>query len=195
MSFQKSNSDADNTVQILDVTQTSVGSFIPMGNLVRRQVATKIGLKMKKISKLGYVGGLHKDLASRPKVTQNVSGSGQCLFNAASFSIYGDELRAQNIRVLVCMFIMDPAHWDNLKALCHPCTTGEEYVRVKDMRNPATWGTEVEMQALAMLCGIDVCVYENGRWHRYYSRNINSPTTQSFYFLLECGHFQVVMGM
>ena len=57
--------------------------------------------------------------------------------------------------------------------------TGKEYVVVSNMHNYTTWGTEVEIIAMAQISGFDVMVYTaQGDWVHYKSSVIDSEATE-----------------
>ena len=61
--------------------------------------------------------------------------------------------------------------------------SGHEYVVTSNMRNFNTWGTEVEIIAMAQMSGFDILVYtEQGVWVCYTSSMTdNSHTSRVFY--------------
>ena len=45
--------------------------------------------------------------------------------------------------------------------------TGAEYVILSKMRENKTWGSDVEVNAVAMMCKCNVYVYFNGDWLKF----------------------------
>ena len=73
--------------------------------------------------------------------------------------------------------------------------TGKEYIVTSNMCNYHSWGTGVEIMALAQLSGFDFMVYTNpGRWLRYKSSALDDEITdRCFYLSNESGcHFNPV---
>lgn len=188
---------------VLSANRENVGVFMPLGTLPRKQVATALGIPLiGKIVRHNYFG-LQTSLTDThaPKHVQRVGGAGQCLFNCLSFLLYGDQARAQNLRIFVCSFLSNPTNWERVKVWINNNTynNGAEYVQDKNMMLPTVWATEVELNAWAVLTGHDVCVWDGDlqRWIRHAASpqiaGVYSHT--AWYLRLMGGHFEPVLGL
>ena len=76
-----------------------------------------------------------------------------------------------------------------------PYKSGKEYIVTSDMHNFCSWGTEVEVIALAQISGFDAIVYTcEGVWLRYKSSVVDHKESEwCMYLSNESGdHFNPV---
>ena len=93
-------------------------------------------------------------------ITQSAKPNGACLFNSFSLQLCGRDTYSAIIRHVVCNYISNPVKYKWLKAyLPTRFTSGREYVNTSNMHNFSTWGTEVEIIALAQISGFDIYVF------------------------------------
>ena len=133
------------------------------------------------------------------KKLHNVGGFGACLFNALSFALYGNEKASLIIRHKICenmITINFPP--DKLFANGSLCQTVEEYLLTTDMRNPSTYGGDVEISTFVHLTKIAVVLYVQSisSWVLYSDpKPQNQLILPQIYLFLDGNHFQFVAEM
>ena len=114
------------------------------------------------------------------------------------YLLLGVEDKHDIIRASIVEYIMNPDNSVRLRSyIPQEFSTGEEYVKAKQMHLSTTWTTEVELFACAQLSGKDVVCYFGKQWLRYpASCNQKKPTRNAF-FIANClgQHFTAVVGM
>ena len=127
-----------------------------------------------------------------------IGGDGNCFFRMISYLLLGVEDKHDIIRASIVKYIMNPDNLVRLRSyIPQEFSTGEEYVKAKQMHLSTTWATEVELFACAQLSGKDVVCYFGKQWLRYpVSGNQKKPTRNAF-FIANCygQHFTAVVGM
>ena len=131
-------------------------------------------------------------------ITQSAKPNGACLFNSFSLQLCGRDTYSAIIRHVVCNYISNPVKHKWLQAyLPTKFTSGWEYIKASNMHNFSTWGTEVEIIALAQLSGHDIYVFAQNKWLRYpHCISDNDEKSECAFFLsnaLGC-HFDPVFN-
>ena len=103
-----------------------------------------------------------------PEIFIEALGNGACLFNSVSILLTGSDTYSAIIRHVVCNYISNPVKYEFLKMYIPPPYKSEkEYIVTSNMCNFCSWGTEVEIIALAQISGFDVMLYTcEGAWLR-----------------------------
>ena len=128
--------------------------------------------------------GIGNQCPCPPLITQSAKGNGACLFNPFSLQLYGRDTYSTTIRHVVCNYISNPVKHKWLQPyLPNRFKSGRDYIQLSNMHNFSTWGTEVEIIALAQIAGFDICVFTQHNLLRY-SHCINNADEK-----YECAFF------
>ena len=103
-----------------------------------------------------------------------------------------------DIRASIVENIMNPGNLVKLRSyILQEFSTGEEYVKAKQMHLSTTWATEVELFACAQLSGKDVVCYFGKQWLRYPASGNQKKPTRNAFFIANCygQHFTAAVGM
>jgi len=131
-------------IQILDETiRPWTYQFRHVGEAWQRETASRLGLPIEKIV---CVGEAAVPLGS-PKAVEKIKGDGNCFFRCFSYLITGKQNYHGDIRKIVC---------DALPVYAPDFPEGSDARHIKNMRNNATFATEVELQAVARLLGVPI---------------------------------------
>ena len=112
--------------------------------------------------------------------------------------LLGVEDKHDIIRASIVEYIMNPDNLVKLRSyIRQEFSTGEEYVKAKQMHLSTTWATEVELFACAQLSGKDVVCYFGKQWLRYPASGNQKKPTRNAFFIANCygQHFTAVVGM
>lgn len=119
-----------------------------------------------------------------------------CLFRSLSYSITGTESHHQCIRSAICEFMK--GNPQEISAILPPIAgkNVNTYLELSHMETLATWGTEVELLAAAVLLQTNIYIYTqtggHWKWNRY-SPNYN--VNHGIYMYHKNGnHFDVVVA-
>ena len=136
------------------------------------------------------LGGTGKGVVP-PKKVFVIWGDGNCYFRALSFILTGTEIYHVEIQQAICDFI--EVHYDDLNIFLEEFEDGEHYLLKKKMRKIGTWGTELEIIAMATMAKRDVIVYNHMGYLRYQSPFAQEPTIECFFIDNRAGgHFNVI---
>ena len=140
--------------------------FTPLNDQDRINVGLKFNLVFKTETHKVVNFGIGLPCKSPPEITIESCGDGACLFNSMSILLSGRDTYSTLIRHVMCNYISNPIKLPALKMyLPAQYKTGKEYVVTTNMHNYCTWGTEVEIIALAQLSGFDIIVYtQQNNW-------------------------------
>lgn len=140
--------------------------------------------------------GIGEIFSGPPVVTTEAKPNGACLFNSVSLFLTGVDYFATNIRHVVCNYIAEER---NKKTLCAHIptkfTSGKDYINQSGMRSCSTWGTDLEIFALAQIIKKDVVVFtEFGNWVRHPASNSLHQYTENAVYLTNhtSNHFDPV---
>ena len=103
---------------------------------------------------------------SPPVITQSTRGNGACLFNSYSMLLTGRDTFSAIIHHVVCNYISNPVKYKWLQAyIPSQFKSGKDYIMSSAMHNFSSWGTEMEIIAMAQISGFDIYVYtRNSGW-------------------------------
>ena len=164
--------------------------FIPVGQNSRRRLAGIFG--MNKLFGLPQYRGVLKEVPKRkPKECIEISTDGNCLFNAISYQISGNEMFHDCVRQKLCDYI--DSNWKKVSRMAgvmkKEYKDAEEYMAKKEMREDGKWGGSVELCALSLLTGIDMLTFYMGGYHKF-GRN---KSQLCFFFDNSGGHYDLVL--
>ena len=164
--------------------------FIPVGQISRRRMAGIFG--MNKLFGLPQYRGVLKEVPKRkPKECIEISPDGNCLFNAISYQISGDEMFHDCVRQKLCDYI--ESNWKKVSRMAgvmkKEYKDAEEYMAKKEMREDGKWGWFVELCALSLLTGLDMLTFYMGGYHKF-GRN---KSQQCFFFYNSGGHYDLIL--
>ena len=163
--------------------------FIPVGQNSRRRLAGLFG--MNKLFPLPQYRGVLKELPkTKPKECIDISPDGNCLFNAISYQISGDEMFHDCVRQKLCDYI--EGNWKQVSRMAgvmkKEYKSEKEYMMKKKMRTDGKWGGSVELCALSFT-GIDVLTFYMGGYHKF-GRN---KSQQCFFLYNSGGHYDLIL--
>ena len=120
-----------------------------------------------------------------PEIIVASHGDGACLFNSMSILMSDRDTYSAIIWHVVCNYICNPIKLPALKMyLPLQYKTVKEYVVTTNMHSYHTWGTEVEIIALAQLSRFDIVVYtQQNNWVHYLSSTIDSTQSDKALYL------------
>ena len=166
--------------------------FIPVGQNSRRRLAGLFG--MNKLFPLSQYRGVLKELSkTKPKECIDISPDGNCLFNAISYQISGDEMFHDCVRQKLCDYI--EGNWKQVSRMAgvmkKEYKSEKEYMTKKKMRTDGKWGGSVELCALSLFTGIDVLTFYMGGYHKF-GRN---KSQQCFFLYNSGGHYDLILEL
>ena len=166
--------------------------FIPVGQNSRRRLAGLFG--MNKLFPLSQYRGVLKELPkTKPKECIDISPDGNCLFNAISYQISGDEMFHDCVRQKLCDYI--EGNWKQVSRMAgvmkKEYKSEKEYMTKKKMRTDGKWGGSVELCALSLFTGIDVLTFYMGGYHKF-GRN---KSQQCFFLYNSGGHYDLILEL
>ena len=95
-----------------------------------------------------------------PVITQAAKLNGACLFNSFAMLLAGRDTYSAIIHHVVCNYISNPVKFKWLQMYIPPkYKHGKDYIIGTSMCNFTTWGTEIEIIALAQISGFDMCTH------------------------------------
>ena len=182
----------DNDCQISGSKGAAIYKFNPISANRREEIGLSV-FRFTEYNEIPQYNGLGTDLIRFPHYVYDVQPDGNCLFRAFSYMLVGMESKYDVIRQKICDFIVREENMrqfldvDKNKKLI----TGAEYVILSKMRENKIWGTDVEVNAFAMMCKCNVYVYFNGDWLKFGK----CPTTDPGMYLQNVHlHFEPVLS-
>ena len=164
--------------------------FIPVGQNSRRCLAGLFG--MNKLFPLPQYRGVLKELPkTKPKECIHISPDGNCLFNAISYQISGEEMFHDCVRQKLCDYIEGDRKQVSRMAgvMKKEYKLEKEYMVKKKMRTDGKWGGSVELCALSLFTGIDVLTFYMGGYHKFGRKK----SQQYFFFYNSGGHYDLIL--
>ena len=192
---QKTNSEPE--IQEIDFFEGDPVLFFPITNSTQRNIAPLFGLFdvnsiMRQMPNYKF-GGIGQG-AKPPKKCFVIKGDGNCYFRAVSFILTGVEKHHFVVRQTICDFI--EVHYHDLNLFLDKYKDGEEYLIDTEMRKNATWGTELEIIAMATMAKRDAIVYNHIGYLRYQSPFAQGKSIECFFIdNIAGGHFNVILEM
>ena len=159
-------SDLEESVHIVDSMHKSLVYFKPLTDEDRQICALKFNIVINANSHPVKFTGIGKLCPYPPLITQEAKPNGACLFNSFSMLLAGRNTYSAIIHHIVCNYISNPVKYKWLQTYLAPkYKSGKDYVVASGMCNFTTWGTEVEIIALAQISGFDIYIYtQNNNW-------------------------------
>ena len=191
-------SDLEESVHVVDSMHKSLFSFKPLTDEDRQICALEFNLVINANSHPVKFTGIGKLCPYLPLITQEAKPNGACLFNRFSMLLAGRDTYSTIICHIVCNYISNPVKYKWLQMyLALKYKNGKDYVVASGMHNFTTWGTEVEIIALAQISGFDIYIYtQNNDWLQYAScipNGVNKKSACAFYISNKSGsHFNPV---
>ena len=161
-----SDIDCDEDAIIVQSTDKTPLYFKPMNDDDRKIAALKFSLVINAHTHPVKFEGAGTICPCPPVFTQSAKPNGACLFNSFSMLLSGRDTYSAIIYHVVCNYISNPVKYKWLQAYLPPrFKSGKDYIVQSNMHSFTSWGTEVEIIALAQIAGFDIYVYTlNGDW-------------------------------
>ena len=160
--------DSDNSIEYIPLDDLPGNEpvrwvFIPVGQSSRRSLAGLFG--MNKLFPLPQYTGVLKELPkTKPKECIDISPDGNCMLNAISYQISGDEMFHDCVRQKLCDYIEN--NWKQVSRMAgvmeKEYNSVKEYMAKKKMRIDGKWGGSVDLCVLSLFTGIDVLTFYIG---------------------------------
>ena len=191
-----SDEEADDEVIFNGATRAKGKKFQPISWASQHRLVAKFGLTPKAIAGRPMYDSIGKTCRFRPSIIETIKGDGNCLFRALSFVVCGHQDNHDHFRQVLCNYIEQNDH------MLHPFLEegdGRAYIQRNDMRNSSkgtlAWGTDVEIQAIAKMCDVDVITYIRGTWLSYSARGKRDPTQEGIFLSNpKNDHYNVVLA-
>ena len=159
-------SESEDSVHVVDSMDKPPVYFKPLTDEDRQICALKFNMVITTKTHPVKFTGIGKLCPYPPVITQAANPNGACLFNSFSMLLAGRDTYSAIICHIVCNYISNPVKYNWLKTyLPSNYKSGKDYIVASNMHNFPTWGTEVELIALAQISGFDIYVYtQNNGW-------------------------------
>ena len=169
--------------------------FFPITNSTRTNIAPLFDLfdvnsVMRQMPNYKF-GGIGQGVKP-PKKCFMIKGDRNCYFRAVSFILTGVEKHHFVVRQAICDFIA--VHYHDLNLFLDKYKDGKEYLIDTEMRKNATWGTELEIIAMATMAKRDAIVYNHTGYLRYQSPFAQGKSIECVFIDKRAGgHFNVIL--
>ena len=158
-------SDSETDIVITDVSKKPSVIFNPLTYEDHKFATMKFNLVISEKSHWVEYNNIGKLCASPPVITQSTRGNGACIFNSYSMLLTGRDTFSAIICHMVCNYISNPVKYKWLQAyIPSQFKSGKDYIMSSGMHNFTTWGTDVEIIAMAQISGFDMYVYTKKWW-------------------------------
>ncbi|XP_071172145.1 uncharacterized protein [Mytilus edulis] len=187
--------DDESDIEILSTAECFY-DFIPLKTLLKRKLCKFVNIPSKKISKQNSTNFYN---IGQPTACKTISGDGNCLFRAISYSLSNRQEYFGDIRRAIVDHLLRNA--EVFKSFLQPrFKTVEEHIQTLRMEENNVWGTELEIVACADLLKTDIYTFFNGTWIKYSSSQINSNNCvndQAIYLQHngDINHYEVVTAV
>ena len=191
-------SDMEEDFQITDVTKRSRVYFQPLSDDDRKVAAMKFNLVITGKSHPVKYTGVEKMCPYPPVITQAAKSNGACFLTAFPCFWLVEIHTVQLFIMLYATTYQIQWNTDGYRLTSPQISKVEkDYVIASNMHNFSTWGTEVEIIALAHISGFDMYVYtKNSGWLWYahcISNGEDEKSEHAFFVSNESGgHFDPV---
>ncbi|VDK68890.1 unnamed protein product [Litomosoides sigmodontis] len=159
-------SDDDNHREFWEEPGMQIIPYKPMSVEKRRAICSQIGLLFNYdcIEKTAVRVMNPND---RPSRVAGIIGDGNCLFRALAFYFAGSDI--EHSRVRECIVEFEAEHWNEFAALkgWSPDTWNDH---MNNLLTDNTWGSDIELFAVAAMLSVDVWTYYDQRWTCYRPR-------------------------
>ena len=176
--------------------EKSVGtySFVPITELLQQFLCSKVNLPLVIKCKTREIKILGPPLEKR-----SILGDGNCLFRALSYIVTGRQIYHNILRSKV----IEQMTTIEVNLLPHMNCSSENYLQKSQLRNPGTWGTDIEIFAAASLLSTDLFVYTNVdnvyRWQLFSRKMLDGslPENDSAIYIEHVNgvHYDVVLDV
>ena len=146
--------EIDIDLLVSDVQRLSAIKFKPLSLFCRKPAGAKLGVHVGK--QKGLKRDVHLNFTGLSKVcghdfeVKPIGGDENCFFRTISYLLLGVEDKHDIIRASIVEYIMNPDNLVKLRSyIPQKFSTGEEYVKDKQMHLSTIWATEVELFACA----------------------------------------------
>ncbi|XP_063049228.1 uncharacterized protein LOC134443295 [Engraulis encrasicolus] len=126
-----------------------------------------------------------------PCQTVNITGDGNCFFNATSYALSGTEKNHLKLRQNVVKY-MENSQGKCEKYLRKEYASVGEYLSQSNMISDGVWATEVEIQCLANFLNVNVFTYSAGKWLSYKSEARKGSSENIYLHHRNENHYDVV---
>ncbi|CAG2185969.1 unnamed protein product [Mytilus edulis] len=187
--------DDESDIEILSTAECFY-DFIPLNTLLKRKLCKFVNIPSKKISKQNSTNFYN---IGQPTACKTITGDGNCLFRAISYSLSNRQEYFGDIRRAIVDHLLRNA--EVFKSFLQPrFKTVEEHIQTLRMEENNVWGTELEIVACADLLKTDIYTFFNGTWIKYSSSQINSNNCvndQAIYLQHngDINHYEVVTAV
>ncbi|VDI44625.1 Hypothetical predicted protein [Mytilus galloprovincialis] len=187
--------DDESDIEILSTAECFY-DFIPLNTLLKRKLCKFVNIPIKKISKQKSTNFYN---IGQPTACKTITGDGNCLFRAISYSLSNRQEYFGDIRRAIVDHLIRNA--EVFKSFLQPrFKTVEEHIQTLRMKENNVWGTELEIVACADLLKTDIYTFFNGTWIKYSSSQINSNNCvndQAIYLQHngDINHYEVVTAV
>lgn len=162
MSHESSPSTVDSK-EILEESGAQIVPYKPMPIEKRRVVCSQMGLSFNydciEKTAVRFMGP-----TDRPSRVAGIVGDGNCLFRALAFYFAGSD--AQHLRVRESIVHFEAVNWNEFAAL-KGWSSEVWNDHMNSLLTDSTWGTEIELFAIAAMLSVDVWTFYERRWICY----------------------------
>lgn len=138
-----------------------------------------------------------------PLAVQEIVGDGNCLFRALSYEVTLSQEHHQFFRVAACNVLRDKRYKASFEANHIPRhLSANDYINESKMDSLGTWGTDVEIFALATLLNTRIAVFyrppssQKASWYYYNPQmSADNPNDMSIYLRNPGNHFERVKSV
>ncbi|CAC5422831.1 unnamed protein product [Mytilus coruscus] len=160
--------DDESGIEILSTAECFY-DFIPLNTLLKRKLCKIVNIPSKKISKQNSTNYYN---IGQPTTWKTITGDGNCLFRAISYSLSNRQEYFGDIRRAIVDLLRNA---EVFKSFLQPrFKTVEEHIQTLRMEENNVWGTELEIVACADLLKTDIYTFYNNSWIKYSSSQICS---------------------
>uniref|UniRef100_A0AAF5Q0P1 Ubiquitinyl hydrolase 1 n=1 Tax=Wuchereria bancrofti TaxID=6293 RepID=A0AAF5Q0P1_WUCBA len=200
---RKNSLSSNDDEEILEESSTQLVPYKPISVEKRRAICSRIGLLFNYdcIEKTAF---RIMNTNDRPSRVADIVGDGNCLFRALAFYFAGSDI--EHSRVRKCIVEFEAEHWNEFAAL-KDWSSEIWNDHMNHLLTDNTWGTEIELFAVAAMLNVDVWTYYDQRWICYRPRfRVQSGDTirisvddyrvgdnDGIYLLNEFNHFTPVL--
>ncbi|CAG2232840.1 unnamed protein product [Mytilus edulis] len=187
--------DCESDIEILSTAECFY-DFIPLNTLVKKKLCKIVNIPSKKISKHNSSNCYN---IGQPTACKTITGDGNCLFRAISYSLSNRQEYFGDIRKAIVDHLLRNA--EVFKSFLQPrFKTVEEHIQTLRMEENNVWGTELEIVACADLLKTDIYTFYNNSWIKYSSSQIcsnNFVNDQAIYLQHngDINHYEVVTAV
>ena len=192
-SYECSDSDSD-TIIIGEEEDVTLINFFPITGEWQTENCDKFDLTVKNVHDSGR--GRKIKITSEPTKVACMRGDGNCLFRTFSFVLSGVQSFHKTVREKIVSYMEE--NNDVFSRIEN--TPMDKYLSASKMKNPGTWGTELEIIAFASMCNTPVHVYCSAghgeyKWLVYKPAIGQSLYNHSVYLQNIYGHFEPVLDV